>query len=241
MLRTALLGTAALMGLALAAPAFAQGSAPDAGPWNGFYAGLNVGYGGGHFNYPFSNTGAVTGSGTISQASTGVLGGVQAGYNYAVPSTGLVIGLETDFDGANINGSTSEALTTSATTTNGNLTSRINYLGTVRGRVGIPIMGGRLMPYVTGGFAYAGVNPLTGNLVNGVQSSNTVQTGWTVGGGAEMALKRNITVKVEYLHVALGDSPVYSATSSGGAVTAVSNISEQANANVIRVGLNYHF
>ncbi len=244
MMRNALIGSAALLGLALAAPAFAQPAPSDVSPWNGLYAGLNLGYGGGNFNYPYRGTldqaGTQPTHGSVSQSAAGIVGGVQLGYNYAMPSTGLVLGLETDFDGSNLYGSTSTFNVTQQGATAGNDVSRINYLGTVRGRVGLPIMGGRVLPYVTGGFAYGGVNPLNGPILDGASSSNVVQTGWTVGGGAEVALKRNLTMKVEYLHVDLGNAPVGVAGGSFGTVYNAT-ATENANANLVRVGLNYHF
>jgi outer membrane immunogenic protein len=54
-------------------------------------------------------------------------------------------------------------------------------LGTVRGRLGYAWE--RVMPYVTGGLAIADAD-----------------TGWTAGGGIELAVSNNVSVRGEYLH-----------------------------------------
>src|SRR5690554_2820292 len=62
--------------------------------WDGFYAGVNAGYGWGRGEVTWLGA---TGSGDIN----GWLGGGQVGYNFA--SGGVVFGVETDIQMANIN------------------------------------------------------------------------------------------------------------------------------------------
>src|SRR4030095_10939407 len=99
------------------------------------------------------------------------------------------------------------------------------WFGTVRGRLGF-LATERLLVFGTAGFAYghgevSGTvsNDLGGHLIfsgpdsidckaNSVclsGSSSYNSTGWTAGGGFEWALLNNFTVKVEYLHVPLGE------------------------------------
>ena len=249
MLRSTILASAAALGLAfvgLAAPAMAQSA--DTWTWTGPYVGLNLGYGGGDFKYPFSGATDAAGTnpltGRARQSSSGVLGGGQAGYNYQMPN-GLVLGLETDIDAADIGGNSSfNSATGAGTFTSAGVESRINYLGTVRGRIGRPMYDGRFMPYVTGGFAYGGVRN-SANFTGGGFATNTqTQTGWTVGAGAEYALDRHLSVKVEYLYVDLGSQNLSNGAgeiSVPGAGLFNANIMEKTNANVVRAGLNFRF
>jgi outer membrane immunogenic protein len=248
MLRRVALASAAALGAAslMAAPAFAQSA--DAWTWTGPYVGVNLGYGGGDFKYPFSGTTDRGGSNPVTgrarQSSSGVLGGGQVGYNLEMPN-GLVLGLETDIDAADIGGDSSLNSTAGfGAQAAGAVQSRINYLGTVRGRIGKPILDGRFLPYVTGGFAYGGVRN-SANLDGGGFATNTqTQTGWTVGTGAEYALDRHLSFKVEYLYVDLGSRDLsnnFGAFNAPGLGLFNADVRENTNANVVRVGLNYRF
>lgn len=253
MLRTALLSSAVALSLAMAAPAFAQD--PAAPSWTGPYIGANVGYGGGQFGYPFSGSSDIAGnnmvSGQVTQSSSGVLGGLQAGYNYQIPSNGFVLGLETDIDATDISAKTNESVINSQSSlSGGGLQSRIDYFGTLRGRIGDPMLGGRVMPYITGGFAYGGVKALSGVACGscltgaGPYGNASTQTGWTLGGGAEMMLTHHLSMKVEYLYVDLSQRQIGSAggqINTFGGTVYNGKLSENANANILRVGMNYHF
>lgn len=249
MLRSVTFASAAALGLAslgLAAPALAQSA--DTWTWTGPYVGVNIGYGGGDFKYPFSGTTDAAGTNPVTgrarQSSAGVLGGGQLGYNLQMPN-GVVLGLETDIDAADIGGNSSfSSVTASGTNTSSGVNSRINYLGTVRGRIGKPMFDGRFMPYVTGGFAYGGVR----NSVNfngaGFTANTQTQTGWTAGAGAEYALNRHLSFKVEYLYVDLGSQTLAgpgNTFNAPGVPLFNANLRENANANVVRAGLNYRF
>jgi outer membrane immunogenic protein len=239
-----------------AAPALAQDN--DVGTWTGPYAGVNLGYGGGNFRYPYSGTTDAAGTnpvtGHFSQDSSGVMGGVTLGYNYEMKD-GFVAGLETDIDASDLSGKTGfSEFPGTGTSFDGGFSSRINYLGTARARIGHTMLNNRLLPYVTGGFAYGGVRTASNfncsSCVNGgfgnasFVSPNQMQVGWTVGGGAEYALTRHLSMKVEYLYVNLGDSTL---NGTGGTVAGPgftlfnANVDEKATANVVRVGLNWRF
>jgi outer membrane immunogenic protein len=251
MLRSVALASAAsLLG---AAPALAQ-PADGAWTWTGPYVGVNAGYGGGGFSYPFSGTTDAAGTnpvaGRLHQDSSGALGGGQIGYNFQAPG-GIVLGLETDIDAADISGKADIFSSDSAETfTSGGVDSKINYLGTLRGRIGAPLFGGRFLPYVTGGFAYGGVRTAAGFNCSscaggGVASDTHTQTGWTVGAGTEYALDRHLSFKVEYLYADLGSHDL--SGDVGGAFTAAganlynAGVLEKTDANLIRAGLNFRF
>ena len=75
-----------------------------------------------------------------------------------------------------------------------------DWLATVRGRAGYAF--DRILIYGTGGGAF-------GNVQAGVRRagpfSSSTQTGWTAGAGVEFAFTPNLTAKVEYLYVDLGN------------------------------------
>ena len=247
----------AAMAACVAAPAFAQSSS-GAVNWTGPYVGVNLGYGGGAFNYPYSGTADAAGTnpvaGILRQSSSGVVGGGQIGYNLETPG-GLVMGLETDLDGSNINGTASFAGVDSlGNASSGDIRSRIDYLGTLRGRVGEAMFNGRFVPYVTGGLAYGDVRTSTGfnctscgvegAAVSNFGSQTTGRTGWTVGAGTDYALTDHLSFRAEYLYVDLGHQNLANGASEfegPGANVYNANVLANTNANVMRVGLNYRF
>jgi outer membrane immunogenic protein len=213
--------------------------------WSGFYLGVNIGYGGGQFSYPFAFT-AIDGSGgfggTASVTSGGVLGGGQVGYNWAFANN-FLLGFETDFDGAAIRGKVQ--LDASGFSGPGALSvsagSKIQTLGTVRGRAGYAF--DRFLVYATGGFAYGQVSSevnISAPDGGGLSISRTpMRTGWTVGGGFEYAITNNLTVKTEYLYVDLGNDAALFNGLILGQVNA--NVHQKTTANIVRAGLNYKF
>ena len=75
-------------------------------------------------------------------------------------------------------------------------------------------------------------------------TASDIHAGWTVGGGAEVAIGGGWTAKVEYLYVDLGTiSDSFSSTlfAAGGAANLASNLSSHVTDNIVRVGLNYNF
>jgi outer membrane immunogenic protein len=245
MFRTALLASALA---ACAVPAFAA----PAGSWAGFYAGINGGYGGDKFVYPVNGV-YTPGEGTptsldasASQTSSGFLGGGQIGYNFQ--TGGFVWGAEADIDAADIKGETSlsgVAGGSVAGTGAADITSKLNYLGTVRGRLGMPIADGRFAPYVAGGLAYGQVeSSLSANLtgVGSFAGSRTVdRTGWTVGVGTDYAITDKISFRAEYMYVDLGTDNLLSGTIPVGGGDVTGTVGVKTTANIVRVGVNYRF
>lgn len=113
--------------------------------------------------------------------NNGFIGGGTLGYN--LQSQQLVWGIETDFSGASLDGTRTD----------------LDWLWTLRGRLGVPLSG-NILPYVTAGLAVGDVDAT----VAGFSVAET-NAGWTVGGGLEIELSRNWTIKGEYLYVDLGD------------------------------------
>lgn len=205
-----------------ATPSFAQPVSPLAYNWSGFYAGLNGGYGFGRSRWTDSALGA--GSGGFDM--NGALLGGQLGYNWQFGS--WVLGLETDADWTNLNGSTSGLGAVCLADGNGQCQTQENWFGSTRARVGYAF--GRILPYVTGGLGY-GDREVT--LSSGTASS--LNAGWTAGGGVELGLSPNWSAKAEYLHYDLGTTSFFSAASNS------STLNVPIKDNVVRAGINYHW
>ena len=174
--------------------------------WTGFYVGINGGGGWGRsdFSAPFT--------GDSFNTSGGLVGGT-LGYNWQMGN--VVFGLEGDIDWSNIRGS--------GTCAGLSCSTRNNWLGTARGRLGYAI--DRVMPYVTGGAAFGDIK----TSVAGLGDSSTTKAGWTVGGGIEAAIAGPWTAKVEYLYVDLGRGGSILGSDAG------------FKTNIVRAGLNYRF
>jgi len=272
--------------------------APPAPPpsWTGFYAGLNAGYGWGTSGTvntaalplvdniatdPFWGTPAgftaAANSGSASVSPSGFIGGAQVGYNWQwTPS--IVAGIEVDLQGAGLNGSGSYAgaavfgpdnsgLIDTATGT-GRVTAQVDWLGTVRARLGYLATPDVLL-YATGGLAYGGVKASSFNTLAlsddqpyiyptaaGIGELSQTRTGWTLGGGGEWRVAPGWSVKAEALYYNLGSanlvsSPVSALDADGTAlVGGTAGATLVANAPVsrvtydgiiVRAGVNYHF
>ncbi len=108
------------------------------------------------------------------------------------------------------------------------MTQKINWFGTFRGRLGYAF--DNIMPYVTGGIAFGGATRTT--TAGSTPSQTAGMAGWTIGGGVEMGLRNNWSVKAEYQYIDF--SPVtYASLTTGPTV--------DQNAHVFKIGLNKRF
>jgi outer membrane immunogenic protein len=246
--------------------------------WTGWYVGVNAGYidsvGRTNTDAAISVTDSSGGgdAGNLANTATnqfnnrshGFLGGAQAGYNYQF-SPSFVAGWEADIQGSTLHKDLAVTSTASAgdfrpawvTTTT--VSNRLDYLGTVRGRVGVTPTPSLLL-YATGGLAYGGVRSSTqisfdnnGGAAPGSTSGSFSDTrfGWTAGGGFEWMFSPNWTAKLEYLYYDLGS--VSYATggyavdltptnfSGFGIASLATSTTPHFNGNIARVGLNYKF
>ena len=203
--------------------------APLAFSWTGFYVGGSAGIIGqtGHG----TDFGDGTGDGLIGLAPSdygfgrvGGLFGVDVGYNWQF-APNWVLGVEADIAGTTINGVSTLGVS-----------SKLNSLGTIRGRIGYAF--DRALIYATGGFAY-------GHVENRASYDNSTaytvdlsgnRTGWTFGGGLEYAITNNWTARVEALYVDLGSQD----TASPGNFSSC-RFGFKNTYTVGRLGLNYKF
>jgi outer membrane immunogenic protein len=220
--------------------------------WTGFYAGGNIGYSFGDANNIWTlfaagaNLAATSGvcrpagsalcaTGGDSNRLNGVVGGIEAGYNWQIVN--YLLGVEADFQGSGQRGSGSPALTFPLNgTPGGTITTAYSeslaWFGTVRARAGY-VIAGRWLLYGTGGLAYGGVTSSGSASSAGIAgvpavvalgagacsvpvgaaicpvanwSDSAVHVGWALGAGAEGAIFGNWTWRVEYLHIDLGNA-----------------------------------
>ncbi len=254
--RTLALGSIAslalLTGGALAADLPVRGPAPapvvyaPVFTWSGFYVGVNAGYAGDKFDYPFrGDIFATPFSGNASVTSSGGVFGAQVGYNWQFASR-WVIGVEADYQWSNIEGQVNINAAAAGFAANVAAGSEVKSFGTIRARLGYGW--DRALLYVTGGWAYGksdsagAVNlcpPAPGACFGGGLSRGTTHNGWAAGVGLEYALTNNLSFKTEYLYVDLGDKNLYSAVYPRGLGSA--NLDVEARFHLVRAGLNYRF
>ncbi len=209
-------------GPAPVAPAYYKTPEPTYYNWTGFYLGIN---GGGAFGQ--SNWTDPVDPSTGNFSVDGYLIGGTIGANYQVGS--WVLGIEGDWDWANIDGTT--------TSNCGGYTceTKSDWLATVRGRVGYAW--DRLLVYGTGGVAFADAEAGAGFL----PFNSSTQVGWTAGAGIEYAFLPNLTAKIEYLYVGLQDQSCPRGSCGGGTFLNPVNTSVSLNENIVRGGINYKF
>jgi outer membrane immunogenic protein len=241
----------------------ARMAAPVAYSWAGFYIGGNAGYdwtkstdtitAGGGAAPGLINFGSVATS--LPLDPSGFIGGGQIGYNWQ-PSAMWVAGFEADLQWANLNSTVSlpgpndrsRIMTAS---------EKLDWLGTVRGRVGVT-PSERALIYVTGGLAYGHANLSTaltrvslatgantcvvpGGGANNCENGSVTDTkvGWTIGGGLEWAMIGNWSLKAEYLYYDLGN--ISHGMADPNFPTTTFNASADLKGSIARVGLNHRF
>lgn len=249
-------------------------AAPPVFTWTGLYVGMNAGYtfaASDPINLSSANlvdntllnfgpASALGATGTVRARLDGFFFGGQLGYNWQF-SDRFILGVEADIQGAGVRGGNGQLSVWPAgpgfAATSFKANRQLEYLGTARARLGYAITP-TIMAYVTGGFAYGGAN-LSGAVSQALRPSllttdtakgdhYDILTGWTAGAGAEMALSRNLSAKLEYLYydlgelwlgnpslvhrdVLLGTTPVIDATYAH----------TRFAGHLVRAGLNYRF
>jgi outer membrane immunogenic protein len=203
--------------------------------WTGLYIGGNAG--GGIANSEHNDPDCFTCSNTKFQEAFGMVG-IGAGYNYQFGYT--VLGIEGDYNWANVDKTKSLALDdgTGSTTQ-----FRMSEFATLRARGGLAL--DRTLIYATAGVAFAHVQNTT-VLFGGEEqaSEDKWKTGLAVGGGVEFALAQNWTLKGEYLLMQFQNSEAPLLTGFAGD-TSCRNVNCRMNysesVQIARIGLNYRF
>ncbi|MBA1157605.1 porin family protein [Microvirga sp. Marseille-Q2068] len=240
-----------IAGPALAAdlprPAVPAMAAPAAIGWSGFYAGVHgawIGDGG-----EAERTGVLGVSPDALPTRAGLSGsgpggGAQLGYLWQFGA--VVAGLEADLTAMDVGRSRSGIATDGGFGVRTDLSSQMNWFGSVKGRVGLtmpsllPIVQETLV-YVTGGLAVAQVDREARITVSppgaGPQASgDDWTTGFVVGAGSEHRLTETISLKSETLYYRLQDETLTLARAGDQASYRFRN-----DGWISRVGINVRF
>jgi len=190
--------------------------------WTGLYIGAHAGYSRGSSSAVLSDPALAT----TSNAFSGMIGGVQAGYNYRLPS-GLLLGVEADITFPNY--LTSNSVVSSLATAGSAVTEQWDYVATTRGRVGYAA--GPWLAYATGGLAFAGERFLNTPAIGNDEKILHTRLGWAAGGGVEYAFAPHWSARLEYLYSRFERASI----SFPAGTQYASNLDFQS----LRVGLNH--
>jgi outer membrane immunogenic protein len=211
--------------------------------WTGFYVGANVGIA--RLNATATATqgygyyGECTGYGgmaSCTDAATGIVAGPEAGFDWQ--DGNFVYGVVGDWSYTALKNTIKSTFSDSGN--NGSITAQVNWLASLRGRMGMDL--NATLVYFTGGLALGHVNSSTyapGSSGNGGSygALDTTQVGWVAGIGIEHKFNQQWSVKGEFLYYDLG-----SQVSPGTTRVGITYASEFTHEILVgQVGLAYHF
>ena len=262
------LGTALLFTTLFAVSAFAQSTDEE---WTGFYVGGYVGVTNtrtsANTSTVFNDAGyfdptsvpAINSAGARRFNSNGFTGGGQFGYTKQFGR--LVVGAEADFGSQRIDSEDSVTADYPCCSSNFTIDQAVktDWLFTARPKVGVAA--GKALIYGTGGLAvtnlkYAGLFTDTDSDALEAADFDTTRAGYTVGGGVEVKVAKNWSVKGEYLFADFGRETVTSDNLTteffggstllgGGGTTSWPENTFTRSANIkthsFRFGVNYRF
>jgi outer membrane immunogenic protein len=276
---------AALIGPAVGSDMLPPRDRVPAYAWNGWYAGVNAGVTFNSLDVATASTntfaspagGGPLGVAVASLASfdaqmnnIGFIGGGQVGYDWQFPwlATALVAGVVADIQGvsakasSNVDSNIPVAGFPNTLNQTASVSTGIDYLGTLRGRLGMLVgfLGTTVLYYATGGLAYGGASASTAitQTLGGPSvlapptwaasgAFSGMRIGWSAGLGAEWLFMPNWSTSLEYLHYDLGSATyaVSPLVSNAGVVRPFTVNAVQTNVpfngEIIRAGVNYHF
>ncbi|QPC45063.1 porin family protein [Kaustia mangrovi] len=206
--------------------------------WAGPYAGLHVGALDGDIDDNFDTFfegKQPEPEGNINADSmdpNGIMGGIQAGYNFQFDS--IVLGVEGDVSLGDVDDTIYPFVLTPAD----RVEAQMDWMATIRARVGWAM--DRTLFYATGGMAFTDLE-IKMDVAGGEARDKDTNSyfGWTVGGGVEHAFTDNISLKAEYLYTDFGKEK-FSFFGPGREPPEVDG-DVKLKTHTFRVGVNYLF
>jgi opacity protein-like surface antigen len=201
--------------------------------WPGFYMGA-------HFGASYANEDGTVGAELlgiptiVTTNPSGVLGGLQFGYNYALVPNWLV-GVEGELSWTSAQGKADLFNDVTAAS----FQSDHNWYDTLTGRLGY--VQGPVLIYAKGGGAWMNADYILdassgAGGVNGRTVTNTTRSGWAVGAGIEYMLSPRWSVKAEYSLLDFGTSTIgFSSVVPGLSANVKTEVQE------VKAGVNYHW
>jgi outer membrane immunogenic protein len=236
MINRTLIASVALLAAGLSQAAYSQTLSSGTG-WSGLYYGINAGY-----NYntlTVNDRDYFNGFGDNSTHSNGAVLGGQVGYNWQTGA--LVYGVEADIDGLTTSKVDNNGENDNDPSPYGQIVSKLNALGTIRGRIGIAADPALL--YLTGGVAMAHVSDAYSDFDNNDENEahwstkGGVRVGVIGGAGVEWHAGSRQTWKVEGLLYNLGEKTVSQIIQEDGPELFRQSFSNSGV--MMRVGLNF--
>jgi high affinity Mn2+ porin len=193
--------------------------------WSGFYVGGHIAYDFGQVTSTLSDPASTVSSNSFSS----LYGGLQAGYNYVLPSR-LLLGIEADITFPNFQTDADGLIFTGATAKGTTVTDQIDYFATLRGRFGYAF--DHWLIYGTGGVAWSQARfSETPGVASDEDKILLTRTGWALGLGAELAIAPDWTARIEYLYDRLG--------TVAGVFPSGTGYQSVFDGQTLRLGLNY--
>ncbi len=239
------LGTVGSSDAADMAPVY---KAPPVWNWSGSYVGVHVGAAWGETRFSGPLGSGIFGADVSTPA---FLGGGQIGYNWQVPNSSWVFGVEAEISALDSVG-TNTCLASSGFFVSANCRVRPDATVAVTGRIGYAAgLEGRTLLYVKGGLAgvHDFIDITTNANLPALVTANTLwKWGGTVGAGVEQALAPAWSVRVEYDYLGFGSSSVPTPVSfvqtappnpASYVTTPGSSASVSQHIHAVKLGLNY--
>jgi outer membrane immunogenic protein len=222
--------------------------------WQGYYVGANIGWSRASSDISwspdptafqfisngvtFSDVGPISSASKNTLTSNGAAGGIQTGYNWQWGN--VVAGIEGDVTFMRNNANVTVGLPPPSQQALLSQTARLDWLVTVRPRVGYAWDNWLL--YVTGGWAMGKavfsdqLTATTGEVLGTAMSREL--GGWTVGAGVEYGLVSGWSLKAEYLYTDLGSAAVLMGPGVFGSTAGTNHTMTD---QIARIGFNFRF
>jgi outer membrane immunogenic protein len=203
--------------------------APVVAPtWTGLYVGGHIGAGWGTIESDANIAGVIT-LPVSSHNTNGMLGGLQAGYNYQMGWA--VLGIEGAWSWADIKGSTPCLVVFSCS-------GKTTDFASISARLGA-VIGNNALVYVKGGGVW-GRSEYTFSSPIGIGipavTNSVTRSGYLFGAGAEYRFDPRWSAFVEYNYMDFGTKDVDFSALAGGVIPITAHISERDH--LVKVGVN---